>query len=164
MRLSSPDSLLTFVTCVKMLVYQIKNTVTSLITVSTKQACQTIYIAAKTHRPQIYAEIHDFDRCCYQTFTYGYSSSASCTSTTSTFEVTDELSTSSDFPAVINFIKTSIIQQKLPVSMKVLQGIYGGRKYAVYTGKLKDRINREFPDKLLYFQSSHNVPKIIVSK
>ena len=45
--------------------------------------------------------------------------------------------------------------------MNVLQGIYGGRKDAVYRGKLKDRINREFQDKLLYFQWSHSVPEIV---
>ena len=142
-----------------------KNTVIKLITVTTEDGCQAIETASRNKNPSLYAEIHDLDlvakefkyhRCCYVSFTFG------CTSETTSQESTTE--TIGNFEGVKSYIESIGIYQKRVVSMKGLQNIYGGRQDAVYRGKLKERILREYSDQLVFFQSSHNIPEVIVSK
>ena len=70
-----------------------------------------------------------------------------------------------DFTSLKLYIHRNIIAESKVVSMKVLQSIYGDdpddRKAR---SKLKEKILKEFPDKLIFVQPSSKSPEVVFSK
>ena len=147
-----------------------RNTTATLITITTDDACQAIKMAAREKNPSMYTEIHELDlvakeykyhRSCCVTFTFGFTAGGS--STTLDKNETDSIEIT-NFEGVKTYISTNVLLLKQVDSIRVLQNIYGGIQHSIRRGKLKGRIMREFPEKLVFLRPSHNVPEVIISK
>ena len=77
----------------------------------------------------------------------------------------EEGSSKTDVVAVKTYIETDIIKQNKVVSMTVLQTMYGDNSNDKrYRHKLKQRINKEFRDLLLFVPPSEICPEVVFSK
>ena len=132
-------------------------------------AQRTIKDAAKVKNEKLYTEIHHLDliakefkvhQHCYQNFTRGFSKGATSTVTS------DAQYDKRDFEVVKDFISNEVICCRKAVSMKYLHYIYGlFPEDSRYRNKLKERIKKQYGDRLLFLQPSNGKgEKLLPSK
>ena len=120
-------------------------------TISAITACNTVKVAAQSKSLSFFAGIHDFiakefkhHRCCYSSFTFGYTDS-----TTTSVEKSKTMH-KTNFDSVKSFISLNVIQLCQDISMRFLMKLYGCNQGKTYRGRLKES-NSGVPRKVNVF-------------
>ena len=135
-------------------------------------AQSAIKSAAKQKDPELYSQIESLDliakefqvhQVCYQQFTHGYS--AATVSSPTAPSVTSTVYEKSNFLEVKEYVEDVVIRQQTPVSIKILHQIYGlGVGDSRYRSKLKQRLVKEFSNKIVFLSSdNNNLPEVITT-
>ena len=110
-----------------------KSALKKLVKIATITACNTVKVAAQSKSPFFFAGIHDLIakefkhyRCCYSSFTFGY--------TDSTIASVEKSKTmhKTNFDSVKSFISLNVIQLRQVISMSFLMKLYGCNQGKTY--------------------------------
>ena len=136
-------------------------------------AVNTIKAAAKIKDPDLYNEIIDLDLFakefkyytkCYNSFTYGYSSSIRNREKKPTDDDYLQPNCKSDWEAVKNFTNQRVLLEKKAVSMRFLHGLYKVNPSDTRCrNKLKIRICDEFSESLTFLTPANNQAEVVIS-
>ena len=135
-------------------------------------AVNKIKAAAKIKYPDLYNEIVDLDLFakeikyhtkCYNSFTYGYSSSMRNTEKEPTDDDCLQPNSKSDWEAVKTFISHQVLLEKKAFSMHFLHGLYKlNPNDTCYRNKLKTRICNEFSELLTFLTPANNHAEVVI--
>ena len=133
----------------------------------------TIKAAAKIKDPNLYSEIANLDLStkefkyhtkCYNSLTYGYSSSKRNREKEPTDDYCLQHNSKSDWEAVETFINQQVLLEKKAVSMHFLHGLYKlNPSDTCYRNKLKTRICNEFSELLTFLTPANNRAEVVIS-
>ena len=140
-----------------------KSKIRRLITIATDQASNTTIESAKTMNDKsTYYEIKDIDLIakefkyhehCYREFTRVPKSTKTATT-----------QNQGDYNNVREIVEMCVLQQNQAISLANIHAAYGLEPDDTrYRNKLKERIQNEFKDKILFMKVNHNTPEIVIN-
>ncbi|XP_066931362.1 uncharacterized protein [Clytia hemisphaerica] len=147
--------------------------------IKTQQCAESIKAAAKAKSEDLYYEIHLLDLVarefkmhdhCRKKFLKGFgevtrdNNERNIASQQSSRIDENEIS-KTDFTSLKLYIERNLIAESKVVSMKILQSIYGDNSDdRKARARLKEKILKEFPDKLIFVQPGQKCPEVVFSK